>query len=394
MTLKLMVVGGSILQLDAVIEAKRMGLDVAVVDFNPLCVAKELADKFYPESTHSEEDVLEAALRYRPDGIITLCTDWAQRSVSYACERLKLRAISYETAKLATDKLKSIQRFRDCGISHPHFVYFHRGDDIEPIKAQFSLPCIAKPIDSSGSRGVVMIHHEHEWQECLDYAASYSKEGSVVIQDFMDGPEVSVEVIILKGEPRVLAITDKTTTGYPHFVETMHVQPTGLSEETAHMVRELAVDACRCLELNTGAAHVEIIVTKDGPKLVEVGARMGGDFISTHLVKLSTGINMTELVIREALGLEPTLSQAQQKSSAIIYLTPEDGIYQGIDNLEDVLSMPGVVEVHIEKQVGDELGKLSSSVDRLGHILVQAETREEVLVYAKEAKEKLIIKRK
>ena len=192
----------------------------------------------------------------------------------------------------------------------------------------------------------------------------------------MQGPEVSVEVMVSHGVPHVLQITDKLTTGAPHFVEMGHSQPSRLPEDAQIAIRDLASRAALAVGIHDGPAHVEIILTANGPKMVELGARMGGDCITTHLVPLSTGIDMVGNTIRIALGEEPDLEQKLYKGSAIRYFHAPCGVIRAIEGVEEARKIPGVQEITFVRSVGDVSGDIGSSTDRVGFVIAQAETAE------------------
>ena len=389
---RLLILGGSYLQIPAILEARSLGITTAVLDYNPDCPGRDLADHFYLESTVDNQAVLECAVDFATDGIMTLGTDWPMRSVAYAAEALDLCSISFSSACRSTNKLEMIQRFHETGVAHPDFIFFDAATQTaEDLAGRIPYPCIIKPVDSSGSRGVVLLREPQFLKESLAYSANYSKSGQLIIEEFMVGPEVSVEVLIRDGEPQILTITDKVTTGFPHFVETMHTQPSRLSRADQMAINELARRACKELELKTGSAHVEIIVTADGPKIVEVGPRMGGDFISTHLVPLSTGINMTQLVLLASLGCSPSLPPRQPAGSCIRYVNRGPGRFLQAVNLDSVRTMPGVVDADLFIKPGCEVKDLHSSLDRLGYIITQGRTAREAEDLAIRADQALII---
>lgn len=390
--LRLLILGGSHLQVPAIREARIMGLEVGVLDQDPGCPGRGSSDRFFLASTYDEEAVLECAREFQPHGIVTLGTDRPMRSVAYACAALGLPSITHEAALRSTNKYDMIRAFQEGGVSHPDFLYFDpREEEMASILERIPLPVIIKPLDSSGSRGVILVRAREELAEAVGYSASFSGRGDVLVEEFMEGPEVSVEIIILRGEPVVLAITDKTTTGFPHFVETMHAQPSSLPETDQAAIRELAMRSCKAVGLDRGTAHVEIILTKTGPKIVEVGPRMGGDYITTHLVPLSSGINMTRLMIEDALDLDPQLPERKPAAACICYLEQHPGVFRGVENLEQVRQEPGIVEAGVFIEEGHEMKELLSSVDRLGYIISRGRTPEEAYQANLNARKKLRI---
>lgn len=385
---RLFIVGASVLQLPAIKKAKEMGLYVAVADYNPNAAGIPLADEYYNVSTIDEEGVYRAAKEFKADGIMTLATDMPMRSIAYACERLGLVGIKYDTAVKATDKGEMIKTFAEKGVEHPWFYIYTPG---EKIPDGISFPCITKPTDNSGSRGVMLVHNESELQKALDYSSSNGRRGSVMIEEYMRGPEVSVEIIVSDGEAHVLQITDKLTTGAPHFVEMGHSQPSALPEKIKKQISDLAMRAALAVGIENGPAHVEIIATKSGPKVVEIGARMGGDCITTHLVPLSTGIDMVRATIEISLGIKPNINKKFDKASAIRYFNAPYGRIEKIRGVEKAEQIDGVKEITFVKSEGEYSGEIGNSSDRIGFVISQGETPEDAAEKCDKALKNVII---
>lgn len=385
---RLFIVGASVLQLPAIKKAKEMGLYVAVADYNPKAVGIPFADEFYEVSTIDEQGIYEAAKAFGADGIMTLATDMPMRSIAYACERLGLVGITYDTAVKSTDKGEMIKAFEENGVEHPWFYIYTPG---EKIPNGISFPCITKPTDNSGSRGVMLVHNESELQSAVDYSSSNGRRGSVIIEEYMTGPEVSVEITVIDGEPYVLQITDKLTTGAPHFVEMGHSQPSALPEKIKEQISDLAKRAALAVGIENGPAHVEIIVTKAGPRVVELGARMGGDCITTHLVPLSTGIDMVRATIELSLGINPNVNGKFDKASAIRYFNAPFGRIEKISGIEEAEQTDGVKEITFVKKEGEYSGEIGNSSDRIGFVISQGETSEEAAEICEKALKSVII---
>lgn len=369
---RLLIIGASILQVPAIVRAKEMGLYVAVLDYNPNAVGIPLADEYFNVSTIDAEGVYGAARDFKADGIMTLATDMPMRSLAYACEKLGLVGISTDTAIKSTDKAEMIYAFAEHGVRHPLYKVVSDMNNLDAT--QFEYPLITKPTDNSGSRGVHLVNTPEELKEAIAYSSENGREGDVIIEEYMCGPEVSVEIMVTHGQVHVLQVTDKLTTGTPHFVEMGHSQPSRLGEENLQKIRDLAIQAVRAVGIENGPAHVEIILTKDGPKMVELGARMGGDCITTHLIPLSTGIDMVESTIKTALGETPDLTQTIWKGSAIRFFSAPCGYIHSIDGLEEARALEGVKEITLMKNIGEQVGEIGSSVDRIGYVIAQAET--------------------
>lgn len=372
---KLLIIGASVLQLPAIKKAKEMGYYVGVIDYDPNAVGIEFADEYFNVSTIDIEGVAETAKTFCPDGIVTLATDMPMRSIAAAASELSLPAISMETAIKTTDKGEMIKAFEECGVAHPWFYIIEDEKALESVENSLSFPCILKPCDNSGSRGVVLCKSKESLKADYVYAKNCSRGGSVIIEEYLEGNEVSVEVIALYGKAHIIQVTDKITTGAPHFVEMGHSQPSRLPENSILEIKKLAADAVRAVGIQNGPAHVEIMLTKDGPKMIELGARLGGDCITTHLTPLSTGVDMVRAVIEIACGAAIDIQPKHSLASAIKFISSEtNGTITDISGIENARKVAGVTEVSLTKKVGDTVGDIKSSNDRIGFIIARAQT--------------------
>jgi biotin carboxylase len=376
---KLLVIGASILQLPAIKLAKELGYYVGVIDYDPKAIGIPYADEYFNVSTIDAEGVTACAKSFAPDGIMTLATDMPMRSIAKASSALGLPGISFDTAVKSTDKGEMIKAFEAHSVEHPWYFILSSPEELDGILDKISFPCISKPTDNSGSRGVMLVQSESELREAVAYSSKNGRGGSVIVEEYLKGPEVSVEIITLHGIPHVLNVTDKLTTGAPHFVEMGHSQPSALAPETVEQIKDLACRAVKAVGIENGPAHVEIMSTDKGPRMVELGARMGGDCITTHLVPLSTGINMIEATIRIACGEQPDIERKFEKGSAIRYFNPAPGVIKEIVGVEDALKIEGVKEISFVKKEGDSIGTIGSSTDRAGFVIAQGKTAKEAI---------------
>lgn len=371
-----MILGASILQLPAIEKALEMGLDVVAVDMNPNAIGfgvqgveKEVI------STIDIPAVLEAAKRRDIDGIMTLASDMPMRTVAAVAEKLGLVGVSRDTAVKATNKAAMRQALEVYNVPIPKYRKVSCRDEYLVAVREFTGPFMVKPADNSGSRGIIKVEtaaSDEMVMQAYEYSRQNSRSGDVVVEEYMCGDEVSVETLTVDGVCHVIQITDKLTTGAPHFVEMGHTQPTAYDAETAEKIRQVAIAANQAVGITNGPSHTEIIVTAEGPKIVELGARLGGDCITTHLVPLSTGVNMVECCIRIALGEEPDLEPKFNKGSAIRYFSQEPGVVKDIVGVEQAQAMNGVRQVSIVHGVGEAVGQIDSSGARMGFVIAQA----------------------
>lgn len=388
---RLLIIGASILQLPAIKKAKEMGLYVAVADYNPNAIGIKYADEYFNASTIDEGAICKVAQEFKPDGIMTLATDMPMRSIAKAAAHLNLPAISYDTAIKATDKHEMIKAFKQHDVASPWFYAISQLDDITKFHNRITYPCIMKPTDNAGSRGVVLVNSYEELINAYEYSHKQSRSGNVIIEEYLQGDEVSVEVMVVDGEVNILAITDKLTTGAPHFVEMGHSQPSRHPLDVQTEIKKLATKAVKAVGIHTGPAHVEMMVTSHGPVMIELGARMGGDCITTHLVPLSTGIDMIKATIDLALGNIPDITPKINMASAIRFIKGPVGIIKAIDGIEEAKQIPGVIEVTLTKSVGDTIEDIHSSTDRVGYVIAQGSDYNQVIDHCNDTINKVTI---
>lgn len=390
---KLMILGASILQLPAIEKAKEMGLEVIVADMNPNAVGFNVPGVIKEViSTIDTPAILEAAKRHRINGIMTLATDMPIQSVAAVSHAMGLVGVTEETALKATNKAYMRDALKAGGVPVPmYFRVWKKEEYLQAVSTihSFGYKCIVKPADNSGSKGVFLLTNNSDLDEAFNYSKQFSRSGELVIEEYMEGPEVSVETLAVNGVVHVIQITDKLTTGAPYFVEMGHSQPSQLSETIKKQIAEVTIAANKALGIQIGPSHTEIKITKDGPKIVEIGTRLGGDCITTHLVPLSTGVNMVECNIRIALGDSPNLELKWNKGAAIRYLQTKTGVVKDIIGVEEAKAVQQVIQVTIVHGVGKQVNPIKCSGDRVGFVIAEGTSAFTAIKACEEAKNKI-----
>ncbi len=360
---KLAILGASYLQLPLVMKAKSMQIETHCFAWdNDDAVCKAEADFFYDISVLDKEAILEKCRIIGIDGITTIATDICIPTVCFVAERLALVSNSYESSVFCTNKALMRERFAANGVQSPKFLAVSTFNESD--FSAFRFPVIVKPTDRSGSRGVEKVGAIAQLQKAIDRAQAESFEKKCVVEEFVSGDEVSVEAISWEGSHRILAITDKVTTGEPYFVELEHHQPSALPESIQDKIRAATLKALDALEIKFGASHSEFKITPEGEVVcIEIGARMGGDFIGSHLVQNSTGFDFLKAVIDVALNrFEFTNIENDTKYSGVYFLSKEREKllpYFYADNAFD-----------FEKKVlNAELKSIENSNDRSGYLI-------------------------
>ena len=372
---QLLVLAAGLLQIPVIKKAKKMGIYVIAVDDDPNALGMALADKaIVPGGLMNEEKMLAIAKNEQVDGVIHPCSEVAMNVMGRINDELHLSGISKEMAIRATNKHLMREAFEKYGAPSPmSFLTKDEDDAWQIFYEQFHINAILKPSRNSGSRGIAKVEKGISKEAFVEYyrrALNESRDHSVLIEQFIEGPEFSVEAIVWQGEPYVLAITDKKTTESPYFVELGHNQPSVYPEHIQQKLKDGAIAGIKALGLNNCAAHCELKVQDGEAYLMEIGARMGGDFISTELTHLSTGVDMVAATINVVLGIEPDLQPKEKKHGVCIrYFTPKPGKLVAIEGGE-FLKDPNVYDAEIYPQIGDVIPEVKSSLDRSGHVIV------------------------
>ncbi|HLW06899.1 MAG TPA: ATP-grasp domain-containing protein [Marinilabiliaceae bacterium] len=316
---KIAIIGASYLQLPLYLKAKELGIETIGFSWAIGAVAKKYCSKFYEISTTEKEQILEICKAEKIDGILTIATDIAVPTVNYIASKMGLIGNSQRSGLLATNKFEMRKAFKKNNINSPAFFKVSRIEDLSQIENKLKYPVIVKPVDRSGSKGITKVSEQNQLKSAVVRAISEAISKTAIIEHFVVGNEISVECISYKGQHNLLAITDKVTSGPPHFVELEHHQPSNLSKELQTRVEQMTKAALNALEIEYGASHSEFIITPDDVYITEVGARMGGDFIGSDLVYLSTGYDFLQGIIDIALNQFSTPVKTKHLHSGVLF---------------------------------------------------------------------------
>ena len=368
----LAIIGASYLQRPLVERAKQMGLRTICFAWPQGAVCKDLCDIFYPVSITEREEILKLCRAEQIDGVCTIASDVAAPTVAYVAEQMGLTGNSYEAALRAHDKHKMREALVAAGVDCPAFVTV--GNERRACEGM-ELPLIVKPSDRSGSLAVTKVTRWQDLDAAVEEALRVSLAHEALIEEFIEGREISVEMISCHGQHYALQITDKTTTEAPHFVELAHHQPSNLPEAMQERIFAITRQALNALGLTNGASHSEYKITKSGRVVVmEIGGRMGGDFIGSDLVRLSTGYDFLQGVIEVALGQTIHPEPKALAHSGVYFLSAETP--EVLPYIQRAADYPEIVAA---EQTDTELRPLTCSADRSGYFIYQkAEGRFEI----------------
>lgn len=314
---KIVIIGANEFQNRLILKAKEMGYETHVFAWQDGSIGESTADYFYPISITEKDLILEECKKIKPIAVTSIASDLAVVTVNYVAEQLGLVCNGTDTTLFTTNKFEMRKQLRKYNLPVPHFGIVESYTQAKDLNMKY--PLIVKPTDRSGSRGVTKVTNDKELEEAVDYATSYAFEKKAIVEEYLSGEEFSCECISYKGEHHLLAITKKYTTGAPHFIETGHKEPAGLSKEMYERVEEIIKKSLDVLCIVNGASHPEIKIDSNGKiGIIEIGARMGGDCIGSDLVFLSTGYDFLKMVIQTASGEEPDLERKHESQCACI----------------------------------------------------------------------------
>ena len=366
---KLAILGASYLQLPLVLKAKELGTYTICFAWEDRAVCKDICDKFYPISIIENQLILEKCIEEKINGISSIAADIAVSTMSFVASKMNLSGNSIKSSTLSTNKYLMRAAFKQNGLLIPGFTKITDLKEINRAK-DFKFPLIIKPVDRSGSLGITMVNHPDQLYDAIKNALGESFIQQAIVEEFIKGKEISIEAISWQGKHFILAYTDKITSGYPHFVELEHHQPSQLvNKANKKQIDNLVIKALDSLEIKNGASHSEFIITENNEIYVtEIGARMGGDFIGSDLVKLSTGYDYLKGVINIALGTfeKPVLTN-NFSSGVYFYSIESKQIKRIIQTAQD-----DIVKSELRDLVNLEL---KQSSDRAGYFIYKSNNK-------------------
>lgn len=352
---KLAIIGANEAITIMITKAKELGYETHVFAWQCGDPGEKAADYFYPISISDKEAILEKCKEIGVCGVCSITSDFAAPIVAYVARNLNLPGNPEITDIVARNKYEMRKAFREYGgIYCPSFVEACDSQPIDGLK-NLSYPVIVKPTDRWSSKGVTRVDSLDDLSPAIQIACKESLNGKAIIEGFMDGPEYSAECIVYHSKVNILAYTQKITTGFPHYIEKGHKQPSDLTDVQKTIVSRVIERAIKALGITDSAAHVEFRVLDNNEiGIIEIGARMGGDCIGTDLTPISTGMDYIKMVIDVACGNEPDFSvESEPKSVQINYIISEDDIqyYKTIEN--DRIVRKSVFNSDFDVQVTD-----------------------------------------
>jgi len=388
---KILIVGAGYLQSFIIKRARELGYYTLAIDKDPNAVGFKYADEYESVDIVDQLACLRSARSQGVEGVHTAATDYGVLSAAYIAREMGLPGIDYEVAKIVKNK------FMVRHILHAHGIddmsQFYEIDDVErlsKIADSIRLPVMVKPCDGSGSTAASRVDDIRNLKSACVEAMAASLTGKAVIEDFIEGKEYGVESFVCNGEVHVLGVLGKSMTKPPCYTELGHWLPSDLGTAMEEKVKDTARRAICALGIQSGAVNMDVIVTKDGGvSIVDVGARMGGNLIGSHIIPLGTGFDYVGNLIRCALGEPVTVEQCDSRMhvvTRILALAPgEIGVLPDLD----VIERKHGVQVFFWPKTGDVIRPYRTNRDGCGYVLAIASDPAEAENRADQAKQEI-----
>lgn len=355
--------------------AKKMGLYTVGIDPCADATCKDCVDAFEVMPGQDYEGHCAVVEKYRIDAIVTAATDKPLVMMARIAEKYGFPFYSVKTAKWSTDKFQMKQRFMEGGVSCAKGRLVKSVDDVE----DFEYPVIIKPRDNSGSRGVKLCRNKKELEASMNEAFEVSKLDTVLVEEFIEGPEYSIESLHHDGKSEVIQFTEKKTTEFPYNVELGHIQPANISDNDKQKIREIISKIGIALKFENCPSHTELKINERGIFVIETSPRLGGDYITSILTPLSTGVNMEDQLLHIAMGENISAQPKLVQYSGVRFFAFEEGSeIKHVPNLDFVKGWPHVVDFSFLLNEGDKVNQITSSLNRYSHLILQAGNRDAI----------------
>ncbi|MGM9440225.1 pyridoxal-phosphate dependent enzyme [Streptomyces murinus] len=345
----------------------------------------------------NSDAALRAAVqdRFRREEIagITTTSDFYVPAAARLARWLGLPGNPPEAVTACRDKSALRALLEGAGVRQPRYAVVRDASVVAAAVARTGLPCVVKPADDSGSVNVLLCADEATATAHAErvLAVTTNVRGmptarTVLVEEYLDAPEYSVEMFTWDGRAECVGITEKSVTGTPHFVEHRHLFPAPLPAETAQRITETVTAALDAAGIRLGATHTEVKLTAEGPAVIEINPRPAGGMIP-ELIRLATGVDLLEQQLRTAVGLAPALKPAQDAHAGIQFLLPDaDGVLDAVDGTQEAAAVPDVEAVTVTAAPGTVVRRPRSAGDRIGHVIAGHPTPERVTAALDEAR--------
>jgi len=380
MNKKLLVIGAGIAQVDGIKKAKDIGYTVYATDASPYAPGFSIADYYKVIDVYDTEKSLEWAKTIRIDGVTSYATDVALQTVLKIRQALNLPGLNSEPVRISLNKELQRKVCYDASIAQPEFVAVSEFSELKEMVKNIGFPLVLKPTDNSGSRGISLIKDMDGLEDAFDFAISNSTSGRVIAEQYIEGTELSIESISINHKHHILAIGKRFKPDHPFSVASQIVYTENIDNKTKKKITILINNLHDAVGVDNSPTHTEIILTKEGPKFLEIGCRGGGFFIFTQIVQAVSGYdivgNWTKFCMGDPIDVPCNI---QEKGAVLRYFVATPGKLLRVEGLEKALMDKDVICGGLFIKPGELVPKLRDDGSRTGWIITRGENNKEAL---------------
>ncbi|MDR0585974.1 MAG: ATP-grasp domain-containing protein [Treponema sp.] len=392
---RILILGAGVMQGPAIRCARNMGLETVVVDGDPNAPMAPLADRFEPvdlKDTGKIETLARSLVKNGGlSGVMTAGTDFSA-SVAWVAEKLGLPGIPYQAAVDASDKERMRRRFREAALPSPDYTVLTKPPD-KNFRLPFDFPAVIKPVDNMGGRGCRRVDGYDEFRDAAAAALRFSRSGRVIAEEYMEGPEFSVDAVVFQGEVTICGLADRHIRFPPYFIEMGHTMPTEFSRRDRDALLDVFVKGIRVLGITNGAAKGDIKLTSKGPMIGEIAARLSGGYMSGWTYPYASGVEPVRGAIAAALSRRPDgLEPSRNWTSAERAFISIPGKVAEILGVEEARSFPGVRDVFVRAAPGGRLSFPENNVSKAGNVISAAAARAAAVEAADGAARRILVR--
>ena len=394
------ILGAGIMQIPAIKSANNMGYVSIAFDGYSNAPGKDFSTCFENINFTDKDSLLEKCLSYTSayniKAVFTAGTDFSY-IVAWLSEKLGLKTISYETALKATDKSLMREAFSSAKVSSPLFIMTTNISINEDQVKKLGYPLVVKPVDSMGARGAVKIHDFDHLKEAIEKAIKFSRSGKVIIEQFLQGPEFSLDAVVKDGNIHICGVADRHIYFPPYFVEMGHTMPSAFPKEVVDEVANFFCDGIRAIGIDNGAAKGDIKYANGKAVAGEIAARLSGGYMSGWTFPYSTDFSVIDAALKIALNKDPGKIEYSYKKIAA------ERAFISIPGVVDSIFIPEYLKNNLDSSVkdvfiianpGDKVNFPKNNVEKCGNVIAAHEDRAKAVFAAEEACRNIIVKLK
>ncbi len=397
--MKLMMLGASGAQLNAIKRSQDMGYFVVATDYYTHSPGKQIADESGFASTFDVEATLKVAKEHKIHGIMTTGTDQPVYVVNRVATALDLpHFLSVQTAYEVTNKRAMKKKFRQAKIPTPDYRLI-REDFVEEELEGLAFPVVVKPLDSQGQRGIYKLDTIMAVREYFHQVIQYSREDTILVESYYKNDEITISGWVKKGQAKILTVTDRVTFEDDKHIGicTSHEFPSKHYERYRDEFVAITNRIVEVFEIKEGPIYFQLFVGDEGVKVNEIACRIGGAY-EDEFIPFVTGVDLLKMVIEGTMGktiddepLDTYHMDTNTQHLSVQLFFAEAGKIKYLTNREQVLKLEGVVNINYNYKEGDLICNLENASQRAGYVIVTGENREALLEHIEVVYDKMLM---